>query len=120
MQRRLSMSSNEDIYDLEASIASLSQIPEDDTLQTSTGDLRRSSPARARAALSNIFHLVKPTGSVTSSQLGKETIWTSKSSYAFDIRALFKRRITTLYNQLTSLRAYVELNYSGFRKILKK
>ncbi|KAL5526693.1 PHO91 [Sanghuangporus sanghuang] len=120
MQRRLSMSSNEDIHELEASMASLSQIPEDDTVRTSTGDLRRSSPARARTALSNIFNFVKPGSSVTSSQLGKETIWTSKSSYAFDIRALFKRRIATLYNQLTSLRAYVELNYSGFRKILKK
>ena len=120
--RRQSLSSTEDNYDLEASLASLSQIPEDHAVQTSTRDIRgsSSSPVRQRAPLSNIFNLVKPSGSVSSSQLGKDTIWTSKSTYAFDVRALFKRRITTLYNQLTSLRAYVELNYSGFRKILKK
>lgn len=122
VQRRYSLSSTEDNYDLEASVASLSQIPEDHAVQTSTRDLRgsSSSPVRQRAPLSNIFNFVKSTGSVTSSQPGNDTIWTSKSTYAFDIRALFKRRITTLYNQLTSLRAYVELNYSGFRKILKK
>lgn len=120
--RRLSVSSSEDNYDLEASLASLTQIPEGNAIGSSTGDLRGSStsPARARTALANIFNVVKPTGSVRSSLIGKDTIWTSKSSYAFDTRALFKRRITILYNSLTSLRAYVELNYSGFRKILKK
>ena len=121
-QHRHSISSAKDNHDLEASLASLSQIPEDFALQTSTGDLRgsSSSPIRTRTALSNIFNIVKPSGSVSSSMVGKDTIWTSNSSYAFDTRALFKRRITTLYNSLTSLRAYVELNYSGFRKILKK
>ena len=37
-----------------------------------------------------------------------------------DIQLLFKRRIANIYLSLTSLRSYVELNYSGFRKILKK
>lgn len=123
IQRRQSISSSEENYDLEASLASLRQIPEDHTLETSTGDLRESpsSPKRARAALANIFNRVKPSGSVSSSTGGRgDTIWTAKTSYAFDTRALFKRRITTLYNSLTSLRAYVELNYSGFRKIIKK
>lgn len=123
-RRRLSVSSSEDNYDLEASLVSLGQIPENDALQTSVGDLRASSVSptrsRARAALSNIFSLVKPDSSVSSSLLGKDTIWNAKNNYAFDTRALFKRRITTLYNSATSLRAYVELNYSGFRKILKK
>ncbi|KAF8575970.1 hypothetical protein K439DRAFT_1664820 [Ramaria rubella] len=49
-----------------------------------------------------------------------ESIWTAKSNYAFDTRALFKRRIMNLYLSHTSLRSYVELNRSGFRKILKK
>lgn len=49
-----------------------------------------------------------------------DTIWTSRSAYATDTQFLFKRRITNLYVQTSSLKQYVELNYSGFRKILKK
>ncbi|KAF7335408.1 SPX domain-containing protein [Mycena venus] len=58
--------------------------------------------------------------SITSSASGHENVWTSKSDYAYDTRLLFKRRITTLYISVTSLKSYVEVNYSGFRKILKK
>ncbi|KAJ7613156.1 SPX domain-containing protein [Roridomyces roridus] len=47
-------------------------------------------------------------------------MWTSKTEFAYDTRLLFKRRITTLYISITSLKSYVEVNYSGFRKILKK
>ncbi|KAJ7053590.1 SPX domain-containing protein [Mycena amicta] len=49
-----------------------------------------------------------------------DNVWTSKSDYATDTRLLFKRRITTLYISVTSLRSYAEVNHSGFRKILKK
>lgn len=49
-----------------------------------------------------------------------DTIWNSKSNYAYDTRLLFKRRITTLFVSVSSLRSYAEVNYSGFRKILKK
>ncbi|KAJ6489019.1 SPX domain-containing protein [Mycena sanguinolenta] len=58
--------------------------------------------------------------SVTSSVFDPQNVWTSKSDYAYDTRLLFKRRITTLYISVTSLKSYVEVNYSGFRKILKK
>ncbi|KAG6816670.1 hypothetical protein H0H87_004030 [Tephrocybe sp. NHM501043] len=51
---------------------------------------------------------------------GPETIWTSKSNYAYDTRLLFKRKITTLYVSVSNLKSYVEVNQSGFRKILKK
>ncbi|KAG2017401.1 phosphate transporter [Coprinopsis cinerea AmutBmut pab1-1] len=51
---------------------------------------------------------------------GENTVWTSGTDYAYDTRLLFKRRITNLYIQFTNLRSYVELNYSGFRKIIKK
>jgi phosphate transporter len=57
-------------------------------------------------------------GSVSS--LPPETVWTSNSDYAWDTRLLFKRRITALYVTTSSLKSYVELNYSGFRKVLKK
>ncbi|KAG6888170.1 hypothetical protein C0992_009446 [Termitomyces sp. T32_za158] len=49
-----------------------------------------------------------------------QTIWSSKSDYAYDIRLLFKRKITTSYVAVANLKSYVEVNYSGFRKILKK
>jgi len=57
---------------------------------------------------------------LTSPSVHEPTIWTSHSDYAYDIRLLYKRRITNLYISLTNLRSYVEINYSGFRKIIKK
>lgn len=48
------------------------------------------------------------------------TVWNAKNNYAMDIQLLFKRRITNVYLSLVSLRSYVELNLTGFRKILKK
>jgi len=59
--------------------------------------------------------------SITSSpSVPEHTIWTSRSDYAYDIRLLYKRRITNLYISFANLRSYVEVNYSGFRKIIKK
>ncbi|KAF5345994.1 hypothetical protein D9758_013862 [Tetrapyrgos nigripes] len=55
-----------------------------------------------------------------SSSMMPDTIWTAKSNYAYDTRLLYKRKITELFIALSSLRSYVEINYSGFRKILKK
>lgn len=48
------------------------------------------------------------------------TVWTARNDYAYDTRLLFKRRITTSYIAFTNLRSYVDINYSGFRKIIKK
>ncbi|KAH8829948.1 SPX domain-containing protein [Flagelloscypha sp. PMI_526] len=48
------------------------------------------------------------------------SIWTGQSRYAQDTQLLFKRRITTVYVAVNSLRSYVDVNYSGFRKSLKK
>lgn len=56
--------------------------------------------------------------SITS--LPTQSVWTARTNYAWDIRLLFKRRITNLYVSFCSLKSYVEVNYSGFRKILKK
>ena len=50
----------------------------------------------------------------------RDTTWTSHTDYAWDTRLLFKRRITNLYVLAFSLKSYAEMNYSGFRKILKK
>lgn len=58
--------------------------------------------------------------SLRDSFAGEHSVWTSGTDYAYDTRLLFKRRITTLYISFTNLKSYVEVNYSGFRKILKK
>lgn len=47
-------------------------------------------------------------------------MWNARNNYAQDTQLLFKRKITRTYVLATSLRSYVELNYAGFRKILKK
>ncbi|PPQ65178.1 hypothetical protein CVT24_011055 [Panaeolus cyanescens] len=67
--------------------------------------------------LSNKFHTLKDS---LTSNVEPTTIWTAKSNYAYDTRLLFKRRITNLYISFTNLKAYVEINYAGFRKIIKK
>lgn len=67
-----------------------------------------------------IFSRSRQSDSVTDAGEFDTSIWLSKSNYAIDVQLIFKRRITNLYIQFTSLRSYVELNYSGFRKILKK
>ncbi|KAF9219427.1 SPX-domain-containing protein [Gyrodon lividus] len=80
-----------------------------------TGSTSKSPMGRARDLANKLIGMKD---SVTS--LGNETVWTAKTNYAWDIRLLFKRRITNLYVSFSSLRSYVEVNYSGFRKILKK
>ncbi|KAG8689433.1 low-affinity phosphate transporter, partial [Ceratobasidium sp. 395] len=109
--------------DLEASVASL-RTPASD----SGAGPRSPSQRRARGAslsmisqktpLNTIMRLVKP--NAHNSPVVGESIWQLRTPAATDIQMLFKRRITTLYISLTSLKSYVELNYTGFRKILKK
>ncbi|KAI5886234.1 Sodium/sulfate symporter [Schizophyllum commune H4-8] len=72
---------------------------------------------KARTLANRIVNLKD---SVTSAGSASETIWNSRSNYATDTRLLYKRRITALFTSFTSLKSYVEVNYSGFRKILKK
>ncbi|KAK7691193.1 hypothetical protein QCA50_006296 [Cerrena zonata] len=119
IQRRYSISSSEDHGDLEASLASLrsAEYPAGSQLTapgTGRGGSTSRSPMRTARTLANkIFS--KDTA--TSNFPAPETIWNAKSNYAWDVQLLFKRRITNLYLTASSLRAYVELNYSGFRKI---
>ena len=106
--RRLSVSSDEQ-DDLEASTASL-----DPNVGAGRG-ASKSPLVRARALASKLRDSI-----VSTSSTGPETVWTARNNYAWDMQLLFKRKITNLYVLATSLRAYVELNYAGFRKILKK
>ncbi|KAA1467267.1 Sodium/sulfate symporter [Dentipellis sp. KUC8613] len=137
--RRISISSTEENADLEASLTSLRQlhslppqlpstVPEAEEVgpgpSRGVSQGRSKSPGAARAIASklrdSIVSLTSPQLTARSPLDGGETIWTSKSDYATDTQLLFKRRITNLYVQVSALRSYVELNYSGFRKILKK
>ena len=68
--------------------------------------------------LSNTFNNLRESFSSTHDL--DHTVWTARSDYAYDIRLLFKRRIRNLHIAFTNLRSYVEVNYSGFRKIIKK
>lgn len=100
------------------------------SISSSEGDLEdsvvslRHSKSPTMRKLANTFNFMKDSvgmrDSITSTGLGPETIWTSRTNYAYDTRLLFKRRITNLYISFSSIRSYVEVNYSGFRKILKK
>src|ERR1700761_4759854 len=110
--RRTSISSG-DHFDLEASLDSLRRSNE------RSHHRRRGNSLLGSETLGTIFQKVLPGGSVDSNDM-TGSIWTSKDNYSTDVQLLFKRRITTLYIQYTSLKSYVELNHSGFRKILKK
>ncbi|KAI0050511.1 SPX-domain-containing protein [Auriscalpium vulgare] len=137
--RRVSISSTEENVDLEASLASLRQIPPLTSFPKAVPEdqeylpepiqrngSRSKSPGKARTIANKLRDSIASLTSPLVPSLGhlagggSETIWTSKSNYAMDTQLLFKRRITNLYVQVSSLRSYVELNYSGFRKILKK
>ncbi|EMD33375.1 hypothetical protein CERSUDRAFT_117988 [Gelatoporia subvermispora B] len=121
-RRRYSISSNEDHADLEASIASLRASTHQDRatggLEAGRGDTGNSPMTKAKQLASKL-HIVKD--NIASSSNGSpETVWTARNNYAWDVQLLFKRRITNLYVSTAALKSYVELNYSGFRKILKK
>jgi phosphate transporter len=104
------------------------------TLVSGLSDLRRSSVSSAEdphGLEESTFSLGKPMGALAnrfsnlrdswaSGTFNDGTIWTARSDYAYDTRILFKRRITTIYISFTHLRSYIDLNYSGFRKIIKK
>ncbi|KAG0705781.1 SPX domain-containing protein [Suillus ampliporus] len=114
--RRFSVSSSE-AGDLDASVVSLGPRPRT-TSQVASGSRGANasmSPMGRARSLASRFRSMKD--SFTSAG---DTIWTAKGSYALDTRLLFKRKITNLYVSFCSLRSYVEVNYSGFRKILKK
>ena len=98
VRRRTSMSSVEDIH------------PEpSDSPKSTKGALGK---------LSNTFNNLRE--SFSSAHDLDHTVWTARSDYAYDMRLLFKRRIRVLYIAFTNLRSFVEVNYSGFRKIIKK
>ncbi|PPQ69298.1 hypothetical protein CVT26_001616 [Gymnopilus dilepis] len=102
-ERRLSVSSSEDNHEFEDVVAA-------------QGTTRHQG---ALGRISNKISDLRDSIYSTSSQAG-HTVWTSKSDYAYDTRLLFKRRITNLYVAFTNLKSFVEVNYAGFRKILKK
>lgn len=136
--RRVSVSSTEENLDLEASLASIGRsfpapVPEGEEPRlrqsvsrsgTKDGESlgrSRSQTVGVRGIANRLRSSIASLGSPNTPISGNgETIWTSKKNFATDTQLLFKRRITNLYVQVSALRSYVELNYSGFRKVLKK
>jgi phosphate transporter len=136
--RRVSVSSTEENLDLEASLASIGRsfpapVPEREeptprqsvsrSVTRDGGSLgrSRSQTVGVRGIANRLRSSIASLGSPHALVPGNgETIWTSKKNFATDTQLLFKRRITNLYVQVSALRSYVELNYSGFRKVLKK
>ncbi|KAJ8592872.1 Sodium/sulfate symporter [Rhizopogon salebrosus TDB-379] len=114
--RRFSVSSSEG-GDLDASVYSVGPRPRSNSQLPSGSRAANASISPMGRARSLVSRLRTMKDSVTSSG---DTIWTAKSNYALDTRLLFKRRITNVYVSFCSLRSYVEVNFSGFRKILKK
>lgn len=109
------------------------QIPESPTLgrprsRSYSHTIPRNKRRSTSAGIASTFQSFKDTftsggpSSSTTALLDSDpdSIWTSQSNYAYDTRLLLKRRLTKLYISLTNLRSYTELNYTGFRKIIKK
>lgn len=46
--------------------------------------------------------------------------WDGLSDWAIDTRIMFKRRLASLFTSLSELKQFVDLNYTGFRKVIKK
>jgi phosphate transporter len=79
------------------------------------------SPRPSKGTLGKLSHTLNNLReNFSSSHDLDHTVWTARSDYAYDMRLLFKRRIRILYIAFTNLRSFVEVNYSGFRKIIKK
>ncbi|KAI9001489.1 Sodium/sulfate symporter [Trametes punicea] len=112
-KRRYSVSSD-DRDDLDANVASFD--PNGDLHPASRGP-SRSPLVKAKSLANKLRDSFISTGSTNPQN---ETVWTARNNYAQDTQLLFKRKITRTYVFATSLRSYVELNYAGFRKILKK
>jgi phosphate transporter len=113
VRHRYSISSSDDTHDLEANMTSRPRYASQTWSYGLPGSSSKSPIAAARA-LANRLSFAKDSSSDT------DDIWSAKTNYAWDMRLLFKRRITNLFISLSSLKAYVEINYSGFRKVLKK
>lgn len=109
------MSTDSYDYDVEASVPSMRRsvnLPSHDASRGAS-----MSPRSTLRPLADMFRQLRGSGSADD---GPETVWNSRADFARDTRIVFKRRLTTLYLTATSLRSYVELNQTGFRKVLKK
>lgn len=108
--------SSDEHDDIEASTASLDPNAGPSSAGAGRGS-SRSPLVKARAIARTLKDSILSAGS----QPGlPETVWTAQNNYSWDVQLLFKRKITNIYVLATSLKSYIELNYSGFRKILKK
>ncbi|GAA5988953.1 hypothetical protein JCM10908_006244 [Rhodotorula pacifica] len=91
-----------------------------DSPSSPTKARRPSNPKGARRALSQLmggaFLTEEDSGATGAQGAG----WDGLSDWAIDTRIMFKRRLAALFTSLSELKQYVDLNYTGLSKVLKK
>ncbi|KAK4700099.1 phosphate transporter, partial [Phenoliferia sp. Uapishka_3] len=62
----------------------------------------------------------RPTANTMDDEDDGEGLFGDRSDWAIDTKILFKRRMTAVFMALSELKQYVNLNYTGLSKIIKK
>ncbi|GAA6050403.1 hypothetical protein JCM3770_004020 [Rhodotorula araucariae] len=73
---------------------------------------------RGTSRLSNSLLTTEEEGLMTGAGAG--AVWEGLSDWAIDTRIMYKRRLAGLFTSLSELKQYVDLNYTGLSKVLKK
>ncbi|GJN93376.1 hypothetical protein Rhopal_006430-T1 [Rhodotorula paludigena] len=76
-------------------------------------------PLMGRRALSNSLLTTEEEG-LMSAGAGGAGVWDGLSDWAIDTRIMYKRRLAGLFTSLSELKQFVDLNYTGLSKVLKK
>ncbi|BGP42446.1 low-affinity phosphate transporter [Rhodotorula kratochvilovae] len=73
---------------------------------------------RGTSRLSNSLLTTEEEGLMSGGGAG--AVWEGLSDWAIDTRIMYKRRLAGLFTSLSELKQYVDLNYTGLSKVLKK
>ncbi|TNY22839.1 SPX domain-containing protein [Rhodotorula diobovata] len=76
------------------------------------------SKQRGLSRLSNSLLTTEEEGLMSGATGG--AVWEGLSDWAIDTRIMYKRRLAGLFTTLSELKQYVDLNYTGLSKVLKK
>ncbi|GAA5896517.1 hypothetical protein JCM8208_004221 [Rhodotorula glutinis] len=82
------------------------------------GSRPRLSSKRGMSRLSNSLLTTEEEGLMSGAAGG--AVWEGLSDWAIDTRIMYKRRLASLFTTLSELKQYVDLNYTGLSKVLKK
>lgn len=120
-RQRHASAHSDDMQDSLASLPPLATAQLHRSQRGGNSQSRSPTATRARRSLSGRLRDSILSSNLFSSAEGlHSSTWTSESNYAQDTRLLFKRKITNAYVGVSGLHSYVELNQTGFKKVLKK